>query len=224
MTEVKYYQNFSPTIMETNVPERFLNIVNRVGDKVLTSDEKSEQYDFSGSLVGKVSKEVQIPVTNANESRFLLKTIKQACVTYLMEMIKNNRAYGWNKLCRGLDNPNISPQLENINVAQTWIVSQYKNEYNPWHKHSGDFSGVIYLKLPENMNKAYEKEFKDHYPASGLIEFMYGEANDFRSDTLKFKPEVGKFILFPSWLRHTVYPFYCEGERRSMSFNAYYTI
>ncbi len=224
MKEITYYQNFSPTIMETSVPERFLNIVNRVGDQVLSSDEKSKQWDFSGSLVGKVSKEVQIPVTNANESRFLLKVIKENCIAYLTEMIKQNRAYGWNKLCRGLDNPNITPQVENINVAQTWIVSQYKNEYNPWHKHSGNFSGVIYLKIPKDMDIAYDKEFKDHYPASGLIEFMYGEAQDFRSDTLKFKPEVGKFVLFPSWLRHTVYPFYCEGERRSMSFNAYYTI
>ena len=224
MKEITYYQNFSPTIMETSVPERFLNIVNRVGDQVLSSDEKSKQWDFSGSLVGKVSKEVQIPVTNANESRFLLKVIKENCIAYLTEMIKQNRAYGWNKLCRGLDNPNITPQVENINVAQTWIVSQYKNEYNPWHKHSGNFSGVIYLKIPKDMDIAYDKEFKDHYPASGLIEFMYGEAQDFRSDTLKFKPEVGKFVLFPSRLRHTVYPFYCEGERRSMSFNAYYTI
>ena len=31
----------------------------------------------------------------------------------------------------------------------------------------------------------YDKEFKDHYPASGLIEFMYGEKADFRSDNLK---------------------------------------
>ncbi|NMJ87694.1 MAG: hypothetical protein EX285_07655, partial [Thaumarchaeota archaeon] len=26
---------------------------------------------------------------------------------------------------------------------------------------------------------------------------------------------------FPSWLRHFVYPFTSEGERRSMSFNAH---
>jgi len=69
-----------------------------------------------------------------------------------------------------------------------------------------------------------DREYNDHYPASGLIQFMYGEAQDFRSDTLMCKPEVGKMFLFPSWLRHSVYPFYCEGERRSLSFNAYYTV
>jgi hypothetical protein len=40
-----------------------------------------------------------------------------------------------------------------------------------------------------------------------------------RAEAIKFKPEVGKFLVFPSYLRHFVYPFKCEGERRSMSFN-----
>ena len=50
---------------------------------------------------------------------------------------------------------------------------------------------------------------------------MYGEAQDFRSDGVKFKPEVGKFLIFPSYLKHFVYPFQVKGERRSMSFNAH---
>jgi hypothetical protein len=33
------------------------------------------------------------------------------------------------------------------------------------------------------------------------------------------KPEVGKFVMFPSWLQHTVYSFRGEGVRRSMAFN-----
>ena len=35
-------------------------------------------------------------------------------------------------------------------------------------------------------------------------------------------PIEGKMYLFPSWLKHSVYPFYCEGERRSLSFNAFF--
>ena len=42
------------------------------------------------------------------------------------------------------------------------------------------------------------------------------------NDTLTFRPEVGKMLVFPSWLKHSVYPFDVDGERRSMSFNAYY--
>ena len=70
------------------------------------------------------------------------------------------------------------------------------------------------------MQEELDKEFTDHYPTNGLIEFIYGETQDMRSNYLKFKPEVGKFLVFPSWLRHFVYPFSVEGERRMMSFNA----
>jgi len=32
-------------------------------------------------------------------------------------------------------------------------------------------------------------------------------------------PEVGKLLLFPSWLQHMVYPFKGEGERRTIASN-----
>ena len=215
--QVRIHQPFSPTILEYKVPQRFLDIVNTSGDAVLPDDGLSKKFDFSDNLVGKVSKEVRIPIMEPLDREYMSGIIKGACLGYLQNMIQNRRAYEWKKN-GGSDNPT----TDNIHLAQSWIVSQYKHEYNPWHTHSGHFSGVIYLKIPENMSKQYDEEFKDHYPASGLIEFMYGEKADFRSDNLKFKPEVGTMLIFPSWLKHSVYPFYVDGERRSMSFNAYH--
>ena len=222
--EVKFLEPFSATILERQVPDRFIEIVNGIGDEVLSDDTTSAEWDFSENLVGKVSKEVQIPLTNKEERKYTLDFMKESCLLYLQQMIEKNRSYEWNKMT-GLGTPaNLYPSIDNIHIAQCWLVSQYKNEYNPWHKHSGNFSSVMYLKIPEGMNDFMDKEYNDHYPASGLIQFMYGEAQDFRSDTLMCKPEVGKMFLFPSWLRHSVYPFYCEGERRSLSFNAYYKV
>ena len=222
--EVKFLEPFSATILERQVPARFIEIVNGIGDEVLSDDTTSAEWDFSENLVGKVSKEVQIPLTNKEERKYTLDFMKESCLLYLQQMIEKNRSYEWNKMT-GLGTPaNLYPSIDNIHIAQCWLVSQYKNEYNPWHKHSGNFSSVMYLKIPEGMNAFMDKEYNDHYPASGLIQFMYGEAQDFRSDTLMCKPEVGKMFLFPSWLRHSVYPFYCEGERRSLSFNAYYKV
>ena len=222
--EVKFLEPFSATILERQVPDRFIEIVNEIGDEVLSDDTTSAEWDFSENLVGKVSKEVQIPLTNKEERKYTLDFMKESCLLYLQQMIEKNRSYEWNKMT-GLGTPaNLYPSIDNIHIAQCWLVSQYKNEYNPWHKHSGNFSSVMYLKIPEGMNDFMDKEYNDHYPASGLIQFMYGEAQDFRSDTLMCKPEVGKMFLFPSWLRHSVYPFYCEGERRSLSFNAYYKV
>ena len=220
--EVKFLEPFSASILERQVPDRFIEIVNEIGDEVLSDDTTSAEWDFSENLVGKVSKEVQIPLTDKEERKYTLSFMKESCLFYLQQMIKKNRAYEWNKMTGPGTPVNLHPSIENIHLAQCWLVSQYKNEYNPWHKHSGNFSAVMYLKIPEGMNDFMDKEYNDHYPASGLIQFMYGEAQDFRSDTLMCKPEVGKMFLFPSWLRHSVYPFYCEGERRSLSFNAYY--
>ena len=208
----QWHEVFSPTILETYVPQRFIDIVNEVGDDVLSDNNKSAQWDFSNKLVGKVSAEVQIPITDKNTKKYLADTMKKGCLIYLNKMIEFNRAYGWNKISSN------APTIDNIHIAQSWIVSQYAGEYNPWHKHSGDFSAVIYLKLPDGMEGEYKKDEQEHYPANGL---MYGEAQDFRSDGVKFKPEIGKFLVFPSYLKHFVYPFNVQGERRSMSFNAY---
>ena len=222
MSEDKFLEPFSPAILERQVPQKFIDIVNRVGDEVLSDETKSREWDFSENLVGKVRKEVQIPIVDKAEKKYCLDYMKESCLLFLLEMLKKNRTYEWNKLTGVGTSQNLYPSPENIHLANSWIVSQYKGEYNPWHKHSGNFSAVMYLKIPEGMNNFMEKEYEDHYPSSGLIQFMYGESQDFRSDTLTCLPEVGKMYLFPSWLKHSVYPFYCEGERRSLSFNAFF--
>ena len=33
------------------------------------------------------------------------------------------------------------------------------------------------------------------------------------------QPQVGKLLVFPSWLQHMVYPFKGEGERRTVASN-----
>ena len=215
----KFHKPFSPTIMESVVPDKFVEIVNETADKVLNSDTASIEWDWSHKLVGKVHKEVQIPIRNKEHRELLFSTMKNACVDYLKESIKEGNHHSWKKIAG-----EVTPTLDNIHLTHSWVVSQYAGEYNPWHHHSGDFSAVVYLKLPPNMDKEIEEDFKDHYPANGLIEFMYGEACDFRSDGLKFKPEVGKLLIFPSYLKHFVYPFYSKGERRSMSFTAHMMI
>ena len=40
------------------------------------------------------------------------------------------------------------------------------------------------------------------------------------SSIFSINPKVGEFWLFPNYLMHTVYPFYGNEERRSVSFNA----
>lgn len=213
----KFHEVFSPTILETQVPDRFVDIINRVGDNVLSNSMSIAKWDWSHKLVGKVSSEVQIPISDRDEKEFLFKIMREKCLEYLNYIISKNRAYLWYKMA-GRDT---KPTVDNIHLVHSWIVSQYAGEYNPYHHHGGDISAVVYLKIPDGMEEELKKEYEDHYPSNGLIEFMYGENQDMRSDNVKFKPEVGTMLLFPSYLKHFVYPFYCDGERRSMSFNAH---
>ena len=79
----KFHKPFSPAIMETQVPDRFIEIVNTISDKVLDSDSASQEWDWSHKLVGKVHKEVRIPMTDKEESGYCLKVMKKACLEYL---------------------------------------------------------------------------------------------------------------------------------------------
>ena len=208
--------------MQTEVPDKFIKLINKIGDEVLSDDKKSTQFDWSDHLVGKVHKEVQIPMIDPNDANYCKSILKENCLMYLKELISKGRAYIDNMILHHPTKGNLHPTESNINISQSWIVSQYKGEYNPWHQHSGHLSSVIYLKVPKVMDEFFEKEGEDHYPVGGAIQFMQGDKQNFRNDTLTFRPEVGKMLIFPSWLKHSVYPFDVDGERRSMSFNAYY--
>ena len=79
----KFHEPFSPAILETTVPQRFVDIVNDVSDDVLSNEEKSKKWDWSHKLVGKVNKEILIPLTNEEDKLYLLKIVKQGCLDYL---------------------------------------------------------------------------------------------------------------------------------------------
>ena len=40
------WENFSPTIMQLEVPEKFVSIVNELGDAVLSDNVLSAKFDF----------------------------------------------------------------------------------------------------------------------------------------------------------------------------------
>ena len=84
--------------MESVVPDKFVQIVNETADKVLSSDTASIEWDWSHMLVGKVHKEVQIPIRNKEHRELLFTTMKGACVDYLKESIKEGNHHSWKKL------------------------------------------------------------------------------------------------------------------------------
>ena len=99
-----------------------------------------------------------------------------------------------------------------------WVVSQFKDEYNPIHYHDGDLSGVGYLKVPKDMTKnKFLKNKKDK--TNGTIDFINGQRGFLSRSIYNIVPKERDLIIFPNYLMHTAYPFNIEGERRSFSFN-----
>jgi len=113
--------------------------------------------------------------------------------------------------------------LENV-----WINYQHANEYQPEHIHSGDFSWVIYCKVPEQLEQE-RKNYKKKGAVPGSISFSYGEyasnpEKNYSWNNVEHSiiPEENDMIIFPAQLRHSVPPFKCEGVRISVSGNASY--
>jgi len=109
------------------------------------------------------------------------------------------------------------PRLE---FETFWIVSQYAGTPSPVHFHSGEISGVLYLKVPQ-IDEGQEERTYISGRQAGYINFLIGGRQRFARSLISFKPRVGDFYIFPGWLLHGAEPFRGAGERRSMAFNAF---
>jgi hypothetical protein len=113
-------------------------------------------------------------------------------------------------------------EIRAIKVDVIWVVSQYASTPSPMHFHSGDVSGVLYLKVPPLANE--EAELQKTYISgrqAGYLNFLLGGKQRLSRTVTSVRPEVGDFYIFPGWLLHGSEPFRGEGERRSLAFNAF---
>ncbi len=112
--------------------------------------------------------------------------------------------------------------VDEVKFQSFWIVSQYERTPSPIHFHSGDISGVLYLRVPQIANEA-EEEAKTYISGrmAGYLNFMTQGRQPYAKSMISFKPSVGDFYLFPGWLLHGAEPFLGQGERRSLAFNAF---
>ena len=183
---------FGPKIAIIKIPITIVKKINQEVDKILGDKKRLKKSDYSNKLVGQVKQEIKL------DNKFVKKN--------LLKFIRNNiRKY----IKKGTNR-----NVKKISLKSLWVVRQFKNEYNPIHFHSGNISGVGYLKIPKNINKS-RKRLK----TNGTIDFIHGSKSFLNNSLFNHNPKVGDMILFPNNLMHTAYPFKREGERRSFSFN-----
>ena len=188
---------FGPSIGMTNIPKLIIDKINNFIEEVVKDKNKLKQLDMGKSLAGEVSQEISLPqeIIKGDLHNFLSKATN-VYIEYLT-----------------------GKKITKFDFIKVWVVRQYQNEYNPTHWHDGHISGAGYLKLPNSFGPSRHPEKRDD--VNGNINFVHGARQFLSTPIISKKPELGKMYLFPNYLMHSVNPFYGDGERRSLSFNAY---
>ena len=206
--QIQYTKIFGVPLLKTSFPKNSIDKLVGLTDSLLKDP---KHIDYSSHLAGviKKGKQILMPVkikeTGANKILKSLKNnIKALCNNYI-ESVRNSDE-GSKKMWKDFT----------MNIIQVWLVSQYKNDYNPPHTHGGTMSGIIYLKVPKRITDNLEVP-------DGKLSFQgwlpYKPEMLMFNQNQSINPKTGDVYIFPAWLSHQVYPFDFDEERRCISFN-----
>jgi len=96
-------------------------------------------------------------------------------------------------------------------LSESWFTLFKKNDYGHSHIHgNADISGVYYYKTNE---KDGDIVFDNPSPQAEMSKCFS------KNCSWKHSPKIGKLLLFPSYLRHSVQRNITEEDRISLSFN-----
>ena len=198
MSNFEVLKPFGPSIVKIKMPNEMIEQINKYVDSVINDEQKIKKLDEGDKLIGKVQQEFLMEVE-------FMKKIKWA--NFLAANVSS-----WAK-------EELNKEIKHFELIKSWVVRQFKSDYNPVHWHTGDISGVGYLKVPSYLGNTSQPDKKTN--ENGKLQLIFGSPNLFSKSTYLVKPEIGDFYLFPNYLMHTVYPFSgTDEERRSVSFNA----
>ena len=116
------YQPFGPTIFKVKIPEKIIQELNNYIDTTIEDKERSKKLDHGARLAGQVSQEFVLEkefMIKIGWGKFLAESTKQWIATHSQKKITK------------------------FNILNSWIVRQFKNEYNPTHWHGGHISGAV---------------------------------------------------------------------------------
>ena len=194
----QFIRPFGPMICKVSMPKDIIKGLNNYVDETIKNEKKINELDHGKNLAGNVKQEFKL------EKEFIEKS--------KWGFFLSNCAKIWIK-------KTLDQEITKFQLISSWIVRQFKNEYNPIHTHGGHLSGVGYLKVPERFGD-YEQKTKVANQ-NGMLTLIHGSKTFMSESTFSIKPKVGDFYFFPNYLMHTVYPFVgTDDERRSVSFNA----
>ena len=217
--EQEYQVHTLPAVflLEAWMPDAMVSGLNTYLDDLM---EQEDRTSHAGTLVGQIGHGQQLTMDH-NDPR--LNDFCQMSGILATEYLKNFGSTGNNIGERHID------------IDELWSVHSYERDYNPIHDHGTKtimgISCTSWTKVPEQILDQPTAGSPEYslYNASGnsdgCLAFNYGINSLLDVERLRppqsfvIKPEVGKYLMFPSWLQHMVYPFEGEGERRTVAAN-----
>ena len=197
--ELEVLRPFGPTIAKVKMPQDLIDKLNEYTESVLSDQNKQDELNYGNKLAGNVKQEFIIEkdiMEKIGWGKFLAEGVREWVFK------TNNR------------------KITQFNIINSWIVRQFKNEYNPTHWHGGHIAGAGFLKVPKDLGLHVQKKRNREY-RGGNLQLIHGSRMFLNHSTLNIKPVVGDFYFFPNYLMHSVFPFKKSlEERRSISFNA----
>jgi hypothetical protein len=206
-----------------------LMLQHKISDKVVSDinkyldDLKSDEHRKSAAnfLVGQIHQGEQLNMDfTDNLLTPFVNVVENLGMAYLRHFVEYTKS---------------SVKPKKIMIDKLWSVHSYQGDYNPIHDHlttaSMGISFTTWTKVPDQILKPEEEEslrydlYDDSGAIDGFINFTYGlnqtgDPERLRPSQSRYvKPEPGKLLMFPSWMQHCVYPFFGEGERRTVAGN-----
>lgn len=206
--KVDILKPFGPWILQTKVSNEVVRMLNKECDNIIKDKEKRKSADASKNLVGHVTEELGIDL----QSKPKLKDFGML-LGELTKCLQDEHTK--------IKYPDfVDTKPPKFYIHNTWFIRSFEADYNPVHIHtSGQFTCVLYLKVPKGIGVKNTRNKKEGYTTEGYIDFLYGATNLVNAGSYNVMPVVGNLYIFPAHLFHTVYPFFGKGERRSLSAN-----
>lgn len=102
--------------------------------------------------------------------------------------------------------------------TSSWINVQKKHEYSPVHHHPRTLGWVAWVKIPYDINNEMNmpNSASSKVKKNSNFEFVYSNlGGEIQTHSIPVdRSYEGVVMMFPSYLRHTVYPFYTSDDYR----------
>jgi len=189
-----------PLYVKTTISSNHLKELKEVAHKIL--DNPNESKKANDGLAGNIKKEFYL-----GESQKILNPYACSLADTYRECIESEFK------------PPVDKDLEFVySFHDTWINFQKKYEFNPTHHHSGEFSYVLWIQIPYDLEEELSCSncVNSNTPSNSIFKFSFTGINGDIVETplLIDKPWEGVMVLFPAYMAHQVYPFYTSDDYR----------